>query len=280
MPDAARIGRPREGSADRLDAALDRYAARLGFVRPLTPDLRTLGDLHAAHMAAVPFENSSVLFGEPIALDPASFVDKVAVHGRGGFCYELNGAFAALLGDAGYAVEYLEARVYGDGGRLGEPFEHLALRVTLDGPWLVDVGFGYSFARPLRLDDPGEQADAMGAFRLVPADDGLDLEWQHRDGRWVPHYRVTLEARPLEAFGPMCAQLQSDPGSPFVQDWLCSRIEGAGGVTLFGRRFIDTRGPTRVEADLTDDEVPGRLATHFGVQARLAGDRWRPADDA
>ena len=265
------------GSAGPASDVLDRYARRLGVRRPLTPDAEALADLHAAHMRAVPFENASVRFGERIAMDPDAFIDKLAIQGRGGFCYELNGAFAALLEDAGYQVDYLEARVYGEGGRLGEPFEHLALRVTLDRPWLVDVGFGYSFARPLALDEAGEQRDPMGAFRLVPADDGLDLEWRHRDGRWVPHYRVTLTARTLEAFAPMCAQLQVDPASPFVQDWLCSRIDGAGGVTLFGRRFVDTRGPERIDREVDDGEIATLLAAHFGVAARFDDGRWRSA---
>ena len=165
---------------------------------------------------------------------------KLGIDGRGGFCYELNGAFAVLLRELGFAVDYLDARVYSDDA-VGQHFEHLALSVTLDEPWLVDVGFGYSFAEPLRFVIDLEQDDPMGAFRLVEAGDGLDLEWRHRDGRWVPHYRVDRTPHDLVAFAAMCDELQTSPTSPFVTDWLCSRIEGGGGVTLFGDVLIDTR---------------------------------------
>jgi len=148
---------------------------------PLDPDLETLRRLHARHMRSIPFENSSVLYGDAITLDESLLVQKLGRDGRGGFCYELNGAFAALLREVGFTVSYLAARTYSDGA-VGEPFEHLALRVDLDEPWLVDVAFGYSFAEPLRLVAGIEQTDPMGAFRLVEAEDGWDLEWRHRDG--------------------------------------------------------------------------------------------------
>ena len=65
----------------------------------------------------MPFENASVLFGERIVLDPGAFVHKLGVLGRGGFCYELNGAFAVLLRSIGFDVELLEARGHESEGR-------------------------------------------------------------------------------------------------------------------------------------------------------------------
>jgi N-hydroxyarylamine O-acetyltransferase len=257
-------------------AALTAYRRRIGADGPLTPDLATLRRLHAAHMRAIPFENSSVLFGERIAVDPMASVRKLGLAGRGGFCYELNGAFGLLLRELGFVVDHLDARVYGD-TTVGPHFDHLALRVTLDEPWLVDVGFGYSFAEPLRFTVGLEQSDPMGAFRLVRLDDGLDLEWRHRDGRWVPHYRVWLEAQSLDAFGRRCAELQTASDSPFVEDWICSRIVGGAGVTLMGGRFVDSTGPERVDVRPDEAETIAILADRFDIQARRAGGRWIPA---
>ena len=45
----------------------------------------------------MPFENLSIHLDEPIVLEEAALVDKLVHRRRGGFCYELNGAFAALL---------------------------------------------------------------------------------------------------------------------------------------------------------------------------------------
>ncbi len=257
---------------------LTAYRERIGVPGPLLPDLPTLRALHAAHMRAIPFENASVLFGEPVELDPDALVHKLGPLRRGGFCYELNGAFAVLLRSIGYDVDLLEARGHEDGGRLGPRFDHLALRVTLDEPWLVDVGFGYSFVEPLRLVRGVEQDDPAGAFRLVAVGDALDLEWRHRDGRWVPHYRLDLRSRVLGDFAETCRYHQTDPGSPFVGRWNCTIARPVGGVTLSDRHYIATDGTTREERDLTDDETIVVLERDFRIRAGLVGGAWVRAD--
>jgi len=90
---------------------------------------------------------------------------------RGGFCYELNGAFALLLGALGFDVRLLAARVFND-DRIGPPFDHLALLVRAidgDGPWLADVGFGDHSEFPLRFGERGKQDDPAGSFLLADA---------------------------------------------------------------------------------------------------------------
>src|SRR5262249_42896552 len=125
---------------------------------------------------------------------------------RGGFCYELNGAFALLLEPIGFTVSRIAARVHGKDG-LGPPFDHMALIVTTadatgnDGrPWLADVGFGSHSDYPLLLDDRGEQSDRAGVFQLNDADQG-DIEVA-KDGQ--PQYRIERRPRDLAEFEPTC----------------------------------------------------------------------------
>src|SRR4051812_31690162 len=108
---------------------LERIGIRPEQIGPPSPEL--LRELHVRHLESVPFENLSIHLGEPIVLDEDALLDKVIRRRRGGFCYELNGAFGALLTALGFAVEYRAARVFGEGGRLGVPFDHLALVVSL-----------------------------------------------------------------------------------------------------------------------------------------------------
>src|SRR5690349_14374228 len=189
------MGRTIAPSATRHtdDVDVQRYLDRLGLRTAPHPDVGGLRRLQRAHLEAVPFENSSVLRREAIVLEVPRLVGKVVDAGRGGFCFELNGAFAWLLGARGFDVALLTGRVWSDRG-LGPPNEHLALRAVLGGvPWLVDVGAGYSFREPLRLAIGVEQEDPSGWFRLVEAADdpgSMDVEWRHRDGSWRPHYRV------------------------------------------------------------------------------------------
>src|SRR5258708_24457185 len=63
----------------------------------LEPSLPLLRTLHEAHMLAVPFENLSIHYGQPITLGDEALYDKIVRRRRAGFCYELNGLFAWLL---------------------------------------------------------------------------------------------------------------------------------------------------------------------------------------
>jgi N-hydroxyarylamine O-acetyltransferase len=244
------------------------YLRRLGLQAPIAADLDGVRRLQRAHLEAIPFENSSVLRGEPIVLEEPRLVRKVVDEGRGGFCFELNGAFAWLLGVLGFEVALLPGRFWGDTG-LGPVNEHLALRVTLDGEaWLVDVGAGFSFREPLRLAVGPEQDDPGGRFRLVtPADDpaSVDVEWRHRDGRWVPHYRFQDRPVGLDAFRAVCEHLRTSPDSPFTRGWICARALPDGWATLDGDHLVVTEGATRLDERLAGADLEAALERWFGV---------------
>ena len=239
------------------------YLDRIGATRPVDEDAAALRDLHRAHQQAVPFENLSIHLGEPILLDPETLVDKLVQRRRGGFCYELNGAFATLLAALGFQVTLLAARVFGANG-LGPPFDHLALRVDLDssGSWLVDVGFGRHSHYPLRLATRTDQADPGGTFQVTDTAEGdLDVI---RDGE--PQYRVEARPRTLGDFEPTCWWHQTSPRSHFTQGPVCSRLTQTGRVTLSDRTLVQTTGDRRQERTLTSDaEVLAAYRTWFGI---------------
>lgn len=92
-----------------LDVAA--YLERIGYSGRQTPSAETLRNIHRAHLLAVPFENLDIGWAREIRMDQEAFVRKIVEHRRGGFCYELNGAFAALLQALGFTVTLLSARV-------------------------------------------------------------------------------------------------------------------------------------------------------------------------
>jgi N-hydroxyarylamine O-acetyltransferase len=247
------------------DEMLAGYLARIGVPGPRALDAGALRDLHRAHQTAAPFENLSIHLGEPISLDEADLIDKIVGRRRGGFCYELNGAFACLLERLGARVRRVSARVYGDGGRLGPPFDHLALIVRLPdgtGPWLCDVGFGSHSTYPLRADSRAEQADPGGRFRLADTSDGdVDVV---KEGR--PQYRLEVRERALEDFVPTCWWQQTSPRSHFTQSVICSRLTEDGRISISGRKLIRTAAGQRTEEDLADDRaVLAAYRDHFGI---------------
>ncbi|MFC8451229.1 arylamine N-acetyltransferase [Kitasatospora sp. NPDC057223] len=241
------------------ESQVDAYLARIGAARPERPDLAALRVLQGAHLRTVPFENLSVHLGEPVVLTEDALLDKLVARRRGGFCYELNGAFAALLTALGFRVTLLSARVF-DGETAGPPLDHLALRVDLDGPWLVDVGFGRFSEQPLRLDEPGDQHDPGGVFRLREHGGDLDVLL---DGR--PQYR--LERRPYELadFVPTCWWQSTSPDSHFAKGLTCSRLTDDGRVTLSGTRLIRTAGGGREERELSAAQALDAYREHFGL---------------
>ncbi len=263
------------------------YLKRIGAERPAAPTPEALRGLHARHQLAVPFENLSIHLGEPIVLDEDSLFDKIVLRRRGGFCYELNGAFGHLLTALGFAVSYLAAGVFGEGGAVSPLFDHMVLGVEADGPWLADVGFGDHSLYPLRLDDAGPQLDPQGTFQVSRTPEGdLDIL---RDGK--PQYRAETRPRRLVDFGPSCWWQQTAAGSHFRRNLICTMpVDGSPGrdpsqnsgrslgrVTLSGRRLIRTRADERQESELgSDGEVLTAYRDLFGIlmdrEPQLAGE--------
>jgi len=248
-----------------MDAAA--YLERIGYRGPLSPTAETLRRLHLAHLCAVPFENLSIHWGEPIVLDDEALFEKIVTRRRGGFCYELNGLFAALLRALGFEVAMLSAGVFRSAGEFSPVYDHMALVITLEERWLADVGFGDSFREPLRLDERGEQMDAGLAYRISEAGDGrLLLARREEGGTWKPQYRFGLEPRVYADYADRCHFQQTSPQSHFTQNRVCSLATPDGRLTLSGMKLITTRGGERQERKLGGDrDYAEALRQHFGI---------------
>ena len=244
---------------------VDAYLDRIGYEGSRAPSMETLRGLHYAHMLAVPFENLDIHAGRHIVLDREALFEKIIRRRRGGFCYELNGLFAALLEELGFHVALLSAWVV-SAGTIGPEFDHMALLVELDERWLADVGFGESFREPLRLDDPGEQVQHGRAYRLVATKGSWSLSEGAPGGDHTTQYVFTLQPRRLSDFADMCRYHQTSPQSHFTRKRVCSLATPSGRVTLSDMSLISTKGGERQEILLTNDqEYAGALREHFGI---------------
>jgi N-hydroxyarylamine O-acetyltransferase len=241
------------------------YLRRIDYRGPRDPTPQTLQALHTAHMLAVPFENLDI-HRRPIILDEAALFDKIVMRRRGGFCYELNGLFAALLRALGFDVTLLSARVARANGGFGPEFDHLTLLIALGERWLADVGFGDAFRAPLRLDDPGEQHEGARSYRLAREEQRWLMLQRDAGADWEPQYAFTLQPRRLADFVDMCHYHQTSPESSFTQRRICSRATPDGRVTLSDMKLIVTTQSARQERLLADQgEYDAALKQHFGI---------------
>ena len=246
------------------------YLERIGYRGSLEPTAETLRGLHLAHLLAVPFENLSIHAGEAIVLDDAALFDKIVARRRGGFCYELNGLFAALLRSLGFEVEMLSAGVAKSSGEFSHEFDHMTLVVKLEERWLADVGFGDSFVEPLRLDERGEQRQGVRAYRIVEDGDRLTLFQREPGGEWEAQYRFKLTPRVYADYAERCHFQQTSPESHFTSGRVCTLLTPGGGrVTLRGLRLIETDASGRRERELAgEEEYASALGERFGVVMR------------
>ena len=248
------------------------YLRRIDYQGSLSPGIDLLRSLHRAHLFTVPFENLDIHLGREIVCDESRILRKIVNEKRGGFCYELNGAFAALLRALGFRVTLLSCRVAREDGSYGPEFDHLTLRVDLEEPWLADVGFGDCFLEPLRLESRLEHEQSGRVYRLTsrmtsppPADAVFGLEVM-AEGRWKTEYAFTLQPRELSDFAGMCHYHQTSPESHFTRQRICSLATPEGRLTLSDKNLIETRGASRQETSLSGDhEWQAKLRELFGV---------------
>jgi N-hydroxyarylamine O-acetyltransferase len=232
---------------------VDAYLRRIEYDGPRAPTAATLRSLHRCHLFTVPFENLDILLGTPIVLDLDLMYDKIVTRHRGGFCYELNGLFCGLLRALGFQVEMLSARVRREDGGFGPEFDHMLLKVELDEPWLVDVGFGDSFVDPIVFHAGGADQVNGHSYLVLPMKDEWELLREDIKGR-VPLYAFRDVAHDLSEYRDMCTFHQSSPESHFTKSWICSRATPEGRITVANMRLILTRGAEREERELRSEE--------------------------
>jgi len=247
-------------SSTQVQATLD----RLQYSGPRRTSLETLAAFQQAFLLTVPFENLDIHWGRPIRLGADAAFRKIVGENRGGYCYELNGLFAALLETLGFRVTLLSARMFKD-GQPGLEFGHLVLRVDLAQPWLVDVGNGQSFRQPLPLDGTVVGEAEGRRFRVQSSgDDYYLMEWG--DGEEAqPRFLFDLTPRSIEDFSAANEFHQTSPLSHFTKHPMCTLALPRGRATLVGNRLKLRRGNETEESEVAPVDYAACLRKWFGI---------------
>ena len=232
-----------------------RYLDRIGLALAPPATVDGVETLMRAHLTNVPFENLDVYFQQGVSTDPTWSLSKVLDRRRGGWCFELNSAFAALLEALGFDVRLLGAAVLLRGPN--RIVNHLALEVVIEGrPHLVDVGFGDGFAVPLPLNTPDDvRLDGRtGTFGFMAGAEGTTLV-RYDDDVPAAQYRFRRVALRHSDFEPASDRLYHDAESIFRLGPAVTRLldQGPDRVTLTTDRlrlvteWPDHRCPDRAE---------------------------------
>lgn len=247
---------------------LERYLARIAYGGPRTPTLPVLSDLVRHHVAAIPFENLSPFLDQPVPLDVEALHAKLVDGGRGGYCFEQNRLFQVALEALGFAVVPLAARVvWGQSEDAITPRSHMLLRVDVDRPYVVDVGFGgLTPTAPLRLEVDTEQKTPHEVFRLRAR--GRDFALQARVGdEWQTTYRFDLNPQYPVDFEVANHYVATHPDSHFRHGLTIARAV-PGRRDALRNRQLTTRpldGPSDRRTLRDPDDLRATLEGTFGL---------------
>jgi N-hydroxyarylamine O-acetyltransferase len=246
---------------------LEKYFDRIGYAGDRAPTLPVLKALHVAHATHIPFENIDVLLNRPISLDLGHLFRKLVTSRRGGYCFEQNSLFAAVLEEIGFSVTRLAARVRLGSTRIA-PRTHMLLKVDIDRiPYLADVGFGGAcFLEPIALE-AGRAVELFG--------------WQHRlekqgeswvlqslvEGSWMDQYAFTLEEAHPADYEVANYYVSTFPESHFRHILVAQAQRTDVRYALHNAKLIESRGSSAQESRTVDEsEIPGLLTHLFGIR--------------
>ncbi len=257
-------------SEDRLE--IEAYLRRIGLSTAPTADLAGLAVLHEAHCATIPFENLDILLGRPIALDPTSLQAKLVACRRGGYCFEHNTLFAAVLEALGFSITRLAARVRSNTTEV-RPRTHMLLRVDLpEGAFVADVGFGgEGCVLPVSLETQGD-----GTSHRVVREGGDSWVMQARlTGAWTDLYAFTLEPQHPVDYEMANHFTSTHPRSPFVLNLTAQRAQRHRRSILRNRDLVVHEGEcvrtsTVRDADHLLEVLAAEFDLVFGAETRFA----------
>jgi N-hydroxyarylamine O-acetyltransferase len=218
---------------------LDAYFERTG-----ASASSSLTELHEKHVRAIPFENIDVMLGRVPSLDLGDIQAKMLGRRRGGYCFEHQLLFTAVLERLGHTVARRMGRV------MTGPRTHF---MSIVDDHLVDVGFGAGVLHPMPLVD-GAVVDQAG--------------WPHRlrfaEGCWVLEKETADGWRRMHAFEPDVEQLPVDymmanyyiathERSPFSRQLVVMRLEPGLSRRLVGSTLTVERPGEKPENSQVED---------------------------
>ena len=242
---------------------------RIGYAEGGT-DTERLIRLHRAYATHVPFENIDVYNDKDVSLDVDALFDKIVNRRRGGYCFEMNGFFCAILREMGFPAYGVLTRLSRDGAHYNGYLHRMNLTEADGARWICDVGYGGDcFIRPLRLEFGVEQTVHGMTYKVVPGvEDSVEYSVLIKRGE---------EFRPLMGFIDRPAKdedfvicnyyVNHSPASVFRKTIMINQFTDKGRLSLMNLSFTRQERSVTERRELRWEELPEVLKTCFALDA-------------
>ncbi len=244
------------------------YLLRIGFTGTVEHNYETLKRLQSCHLHMVPYENLDILAHIPLKLDPDSLFEKIVLRQRGGYCFELNGIFGALLRELGFEVTDCMARFLK--GETTVPMRrHRVLKVKADdGLFLCDVGVGMiSPTIPVRLDTDEIQHIDSEAYKITHDAFLGTVLYQCFDGVWDRFFSFTDEPQLDIDFVMPSFWCENYPDSPFLKGYMLAKYTQYGGKNAISGDTLTFWDETGKHKTILENDTQRHIALkkYFGI---------------
>lgn len=217
-----------------------------------------LSRLVCAHLTHIPFEDIDVWTkGICPSLAIPELFDKMIAHRRGGYCFELNSLFCALLRALGFDAYTAAAHIVTDKDYLPPPTHCVVLVCIGEEKYFCDVGFGGNMPLcALRLEE-GQQGD----FRIEREGDYYAL--------YTPIGRTLcfrdVKAEPVDLV-PLNFHKSQKPDSPFRAELIMNLRFEDGSAAIKGRSFKYRHDGEVIEKEISSEgELRETIEKYFGI---------------
>ena len=219
-----------------------------------SPSKENLQKLILAHMMTVPYETlDNCDFIRTVDYFPEMLFERFVLHRRGGYCFEVNGFFMAILEGLGYDCYAVAGRLL-FGRKVYSGMGHRNTVVKIDGRrYLTDLSFGNGICPegPVDIDEPGIQ-DVNGEKFSVRHHEGdtfgdVTLVKHNLDGTETDCYCTYLYPQTLIEFINTNERVQLS----FVNRRVCRLKTETGSLIVDGTKYRRTINGEVFEEDIT-----------------------------
>lgn len=226
-------------------------------VEKTSPSLDLLNELIKQHHLKVKWENVTKIIDsvrQKDYLPPLDlYIDRITILGAGGTCWTLNIGFYQLLKSLGFDVHYL----YMDSG-------HLCLRVNLDKPYYVDVGFDAPLFKAYPLFETFHTKDEREIFTYIVNEKGIQTIRE-------PGPTKTLNANPvtLKQIQPLIEKANNwKTAAPLQKIFVNGYVDGIK-MTLTNQTLKQYFPGEKIELQLSEEEVKDWINDKFKMDLDL-----------